>query len=882
MNGSGPQGHPPASRSSASYRIAIIGSGPAGLSAAARAAEIDAAERPGQPPSHILLEAHALHARTIQRYQKGKFVMAEPGFLDLRSPLRFRAGSRESVLEAWAQGIQALGIHVRFGAEVQAIRGERGAFEIELKDGSRVQAGAVVLAIGLEGQPNRIGAPGEDSGLVHYQLDDPEAWQGETIVVVGAGDSAIENALGLSRHNSVHIVNRREEFSRAKEGNLNAVLRAINDRALDFHCHYRATVERIEPAGPDGLGAIVLNTPEGQRRIACHKVLARLGGTPPRKFLEACGMAFPSDRPDALPALDAQYQSSVPGLYVIGSLAGFPLIKQAMNQGQDVVDGIFGRPVEPVDRGLLALQFSGLPYAADVEEVLGLYQQRVPMFRRMSALAFRELVIESRVLVSYGDRDSVAAAQSQVQAAVAARSAQQKQRQQALLEQLKRAGETPGEAELAEPPAPRATVVLEAGSLLFRAGDYSSGFYTILEGEVRLGYGEGPEYVLGPGQFFGEMSLLSGRPRGGNARIGADTILVETPRRTMLKLLNSNDEVRAGIDWIFIVRALQGQFAPSLPVAELRATAQAAKVQVFAAGAELYKEGEQGDCLYLLRSGTVALMRGEQLVGHLQSGQLCGQMALMGDPQRRETARAVVRVEAIRLGRSEFLDLLKKDPQRVGALQAQTSAQLRGSSVLQALPEGGALVSFLMGEGLGEATNALLIDEALCVGCDNCEKACAETHDGLSRLDRHRGRSFAAVQVPVSCRHCEHPHCMKDCPTDSIHRAGSGEVFIDDRCIGCGNCQTNCPYGVIRMEYAAPSKPGLLSWLLFGAGAGPGEDRAAHPDAAAKAAGRKAVKCDACHGLDGGPACVSACPTGAAVRMAPSEFATLVERRSHG
>jgi Fe-S-cluster-containing hydrogenase component 2 len=239
-----------------------------------------------------------------------------------------------------------------------------------------------------------------------------------------------------------------------------------------------------------------------------------------------------------------------------------------------------------------------------------------------------------------------------------------------------------------------------------------------------------------------------------------------------------------------------------------------------------------------------------------------------------------VRTETIRLRRGEFLELLKKDPQRVGALQAETSAQLQRMSGLQARPDGGAVIDFLLGEGLAEATNALLIDEALCVGCDNCETACAETHGGISRLDRHRGKAFAALQVPISCRHCEHPHCMKDCPTDSIHRAPSGEVFIDDRCIGCGNCQTHCPYGVIRMEYPAPKKPGLLSWLLLGAGPGPGEDRSAAP--AKSAGGKKAVKCDACMGLDGGPACVRACPTGAAVRLAPDGFAALIEGRRHG
>ncbi len=64
---------------------------------------------------------------------------------------------------------------------------------------------------------------------------------------------------------------------------------------------------------------------------------------------------------------------------------------------------------------------------------------------------------------------------------------------------------------------------------------------------------------------------------------------------------------------------------------------------------------------------------------------------------------------------------------------------------------------------------------------------------------------------------------MKDCPPNAIKRLASGEVFIDDTCIGCGNCQTNCPYGVIQMAYREEHHSSLLSWLMFGKGAGPGE-----------------------------------------------------------
>jgi cGMP-dependent protein kinase 2 len=85
---------------------------------------------------------------------------------------------------------------------------------------------------------------------------------------------------------------------------------------------------------------------------------------------------------------------------------------------------------------------------------------------------------------------------------------------------------------------------------------------------------------------------------------------------------------------------------------------------------------------------------------------------------------------------------------------------------------------------------------------------------------------------------------------------------------------------VIRMEYEAPQKPGLLAWLLAGIGPGLGEEPGYHPTPAAKDKGKKAVKCDACIGIENGPACVKACPTGAAIRMGPERFVDLiVERR---
>ena len=200
--------------------VAVIGAGPGGLSAAARCAELGV--------DHVLLESSPKIASTIQKYQKGKHVMAEPGILPLRSPIEFDAGKREEILDNWETGIKAVGVKIRYGAEVKSITGEQGNFVITLTNGESLEARHVILGIGLQGNPRQLGVPGDQADVIQYTLDDPDEYKNETIAVVGAGDAAIENAIALANHNKVFIINRKDEFARAKEGNLNLMMAAID------------------------------------------------------------------------------------------------------------------------------------------------------------------------------------------------------------------------------------------------------------------------------------------------------------------------------------------------------------------------------------------------------------------------------------------------------------------------------------------------------------------------------------------------------------------------------------------------------------------------------------------------------------------------------
>lgn len=790
------------------YRVAIVGAGPGGLSAAAHAAEL------GVP--HILIEAEAQISNTIYHYQKGKHVMDEPRILPLRSPLKFTAGKREALLETWQSGIEQHQVNIRLNAEIVAITGSKGDFQVKLKQGDTISAESVVLGIGVQGNPRTLGVPGEDLPIVQYTLDDPDEYEDEHIIVIGGGDAGIENAIALCNHNTVYIVNRNSEFERAKDANNQAILEKIESG--DIECFYSSNSAKLEEqSGASQKAVLTLDTPNGEAQVPCDRIIARLGAIPPRRFIESCGIEFPSEDREAIPELDGHYQTNVPGIYIIGALGGYPLIKQCMNQGYEVVEYIQGNNIKPADEHLLQAKFDLLRGQPKVSVALKVIQKNMPLLAGLTTLQLREFFLDSDI-------------------------------------------RTP-----------------KQGDYIFRKDDYTDSFYCIITGSVQIEIDEDDPsqlVTLEVGQFFGEMSLLSGRRRSANIKAGEACTLIETPRRLMNKLINSVASVKRIIDEAFIVRTLQTRFATSSKIEDLQQVAASAQLSQYRAGEVIFNEGYDADSLHVIRRGSVTISRmvggNETTLSYLPAGNYVGEMGLMGESRRTATVRAATATETIKLSAENFQFLLDRDAQLKEEISQEYRKRLSKNMAMQHIG-GGNIISFLVSQGVGEATDVLLIDESLCIRCDNCEKACAETHGGTSRLNREAGPTYASIHVPTSCRHCEHPHCMKDCPPDAIKRAPDGEVFVSDNCIGCGNCQRNCPYGVIQMATSLPKKPGLISWLLLGLGPGPGQipDKLVTRDPNAI---KKAVKCDMCKDLSGGAACVRACPTGAAIRIKPDQL----------
>ncbi|HEY0841803.1 cyclic nucleotide-binding domain-containing protein [Methylotenera sp.] len=800
------------------FDVIIIGAGPSGLSAAARAAE--------QKLSYLLLEATEAAANTIRNYQRRKLVMAEPRGLPLRSPLPFAASLRESVLNSWENVIADYQINIRYNSKVVAItRDVAGkkpeALKVELGDGSLFTADHVILAIGVQGNLRKLEIPGGDLPQVQYQLDDPEAYQNETIVVIGGGDTGVENALALTGRNQVIVLNRAEDFSNCKESNLTQLTEARQRGALDWLLETRP--QSIE-ANTKGEFPVTLfaETPKGIERIPCHRIIARLGALPSRPLLESFGVAFPTADLAALPVLTPRYESNVPGLYIIGALAGYPLIKQGINQGYEVIEHIIGNPVEAADTALLREKFASFCSDRGIEDVLDKIQRSVPLLRLLNSLQLRELILESNILL----------------------------------------------------PAP--------GDIIFERNDYSTSFFFVIEGELEMFIDEDDiaDDSFKSGEFFGEMGLLSGRRRIATVRATTSCALIETPRRVILKLINSVQAMRRTLDEVAIKRIVHACIGLSLSEDDLNDLATHAVIKQYAAGEELFHEGDEADGLYLIRRGSVTvsrMMTGREVVlFYVAAGNYVGEMSLISGEPRYATVRAAIATEAILIDVGRMQGIIARNPEVRSSLDARYLQHLQEQEKRQQLETSSdsssgfsnqsaqsSLISFLIQQGVGEATDVLLIDESLCVRCNHCEQACADTHGGATRLDRDTGPIYANIRVPTSCRHCEHPHCMKDCPPDAIHRAPHGEVYIDDSCIGCGNCQQNCPYDVIQMAVIQDQPEQSLWQMLLGI----------QPKQVASTNNTKvAVKCDMCKDIADGPVCVRACPVGAALRVNPEQL----------
>ncbi|TFH64349.1 MAG: FAD-binding protein [Gemmatimonadales bacterium] len=170
-----PPGEPRIDGNADTFDVVIVGSGPAGLSAALEAHRIGL--------SYEILEQGSL-ADTVRKYPRHKLLFAEPLTVPLYGDLWIADGSKENLLQIWETIVANTGLHLRTGRRVEQVVRSGDVFRISAT-GHECHARRIVLALGRRGTPRRLGVPGEELSKLVYDVAETEDVRGRRVLVVG-------------------------------------------------------------------------------------------------------------------------------------------------------------------------------------------------------------------------------------------------------------------------------------------------------------------------------------------------------------------------------------------------------------------------------------------------------------------------------------------------------------------------------------------------------------------------------------------------------------------------------------------------------------------------------------------------------------------------
>ena len=254
--------------------VVIVGAGPAGIAASLKAMQ--------HKLRFITLEQDSLGG-TVAHYPRGKIVMTAPVELPLIGKMQFRETTKESLMAFWQSVQQKTGLTINANERVEKIESQAGGFLTTTSQGT-YRSRAILLAIGRRGTPRKLGVPGEGSSKVVYRLIDPGQYQGQNVLIVGGGDSALEAATSIAAEPAarVTISYRSEAFNRAKPKNRDKVLAAV--AAGQIQVFLQSTVREIRDT------SVTLVQDGRDIEIANDAVIVSAGGILPTPFLKSIGI----------------------------------------------------------------------------------------------------------------------------------------------------------------------------------------------------------------------------------------------------------------------------------------------------------------------------------------------------------------------------------------------------------------------------------------------------------------------------------------------------------------------------------------------------------------------------------------------------------------
>ena len=217
--------------------LLIVGAGPAGLAAALVAQQKKLTFR--------IIEQSSFGGSMLH-YPRRKLVMTHPVELPGVGVIPFREVEKEPLLAFWQDVVRRHNLRVEEGRRLLKVE-RSGDLFVAHTDGEPIRAARVILAMGRRGTPRRLDVPGEDLPKVAYRLMEAEAFDGQRVLVVGGGSSALEAAIALAERpeTRVTLCHRRAEFTGARAALISRLFLLEKEGMLEVLRDARVT--RIEP-----------------------------------------------------------------------------------------------------------------------------------------------------------------------------------------------------------------------------------------------------------------------------------------------------------------------------------------------------------------------------------------------------------------------------------------------------------------------------------------------------------------------------------------------------------------------------------------------------------------------------------------------------------
>jgi CRP-like cAMP-binding protein/Fe-S-cluster-containing hydrogenase component 2 len=360
--------------------------------------------------------------------------------------------------------------------------------------------------------------------------------------------------------------------------------------------------------------------------------------------------------------------------------------------------------------------------------------------------------------------------------------------------------------------------------VIVRQGETQHEFYLIDEGQVRVSIrdrqgGELNLAVLKTGDFFGETAFITKGPRTATVRTLTPCRLFEFPQRDLYRVrrypklwrqLEETSRKRLTITMLCRVALFQ-----ALTPEERAEVASLLTLARYPAGTVICQEGRPGNTFFIIWRGQVKVTttdgQRQRVLAYLHEDDFFGEGALLHRRPRQATVTALTEVEALRLNREDFTQLIAAKPGLEQAIQTVMALRARPSVDIRPDSHWSAAMGLLVEQGLTLDDRVLLRQADLCPpGCRLCEEACA-LRFGRSRI-RLGGRRFGTLDLMGVCQHCTHAACIEACFFDAIRQDQNGLAHIvTSRCTGCTLCEYACPHGAVSM--AEPEPEELTGWV---------------------------------------------------------------------